>query len=105
MKIFIVERIAAWMLSRSPEFVARVRDPFAARSRIYKLPTAIVCDALKVAYVASGRKEEYKDLFDLISKFAKFLNWQIRIGNTIGSKYVRACLKSLSSHWDKAGRS
>jgi hypothetical protein len=59
---------------------------------------------LKVAYVANGRKE-YKDLFDLISKFAKFLNWQIRIGNILGFKYVRACLKSLSSHWDKAGRS
>jgi hypothetical protein len=105
MKIFIVERIATWMLSRSPEFVARVRDPFAARSRIYKLPTAIVCDALKVAYVANGRQEQYRDLFRLIGKFAKFLNWQIRIANIVGFKYVRACLKSLSSHWDKAGRS
>jgi hypothetical protein len=106
MKIFIVERIATWLLCRNPEFVARVRDPFAARSRIYKLPTAIVCDGLKVAYVTNGaRKEEYKDLFHLISKFAKFFNWQIRFGNILGFKYVRSCLKSLSSHWDKAGRS
>jgi len=105
MKIFIVERIATWILSRNSEFVPRVRDPFAARSRIYKLPTAIVCDALKIAYLANGRKEEYRDLFYLISKLGKFFNWQIRLGNLFGFKYVRLCLKSLSSHWEKAGRS
>jgi len=105
MKIFIVERIATWILCNQPEFVARVRDPFVARSRIYKLPTAIVCDALKIAYVANGRKEQYQDLFRLVSRFAKFFNWQVRFGNSLGSKYVRSCLKLLASHWDSAGRS
>jgi len=104
MKIFIVERIATWILSCNPEFTARVRDPFAARSRIYKLPTAIVCDALKIAYLANGRKEEYKDLFYLVSKLSKFFNWQVRLGDLFGIRYVRSCLKSLSSHWEKAGR-
>jgi len=105
MKIFIVERIATWILSRNSEFVARVRDPFAARSRIYKLPTAIVCDALKIAYLTNGGKEEYKDVFYLISKLAKLFNWQIRFGNLFGSKHVRSCLKALSGHWENAGRS
>jgi hypothetical protein len=105
MKIFIVERIATWILCNQPEFVARVRDPFVARSRIYKLPTAIVCDALKIAYVANGRKEQYQDLFRLVSRFAKLFNWQVRFGNILGSKNLRSCLKSLASHWDNAGRS
>ena len=105
MKIFIVERIAAWILAGHPEFVARVKDPFAARSRIYKLPTAIVCDALKIAYVTKGRRQEYKDLFLLIAGMAKVLNLQIRLGNMVGVKQVRSCLQSLASHWDNAGRS
>jgi len=50
MKIFIMERIATWLLTSDRSFAARVRDPFVARSRIYKLPVAIVCDALKIAY-------------------------------------------------------
>jgi hypothetical protein len=65
MKIVIVERIATWILSRNSEFVARVRDPFAARSRIYKLPTAMVCDVAALPVISSkaiytgqtGRKE------------------------------------------------
>jgi hypothetical protein len=110
MKIFIVERVATWILaggsgSANPRFVARARDPFVARSRIYKLPTAIVCDALKIAYLANGRKEQYRDLFQLISKLAKFFNWQVRIGNILGFKKLSSCLKSLASHWDDAGRS
>ena len=55
MKIFIMERIATWLLTRDRSFVARARDPFAARSRIYKLPVAVVCDALKIAYATQGR--------------------------------------------------
>ena len=56
MKIFIMERVATWILTRDRSFVARVRDPFAARARIYKLPVAIVCDALKIAYATEGRE-------------------------------------------------
>jgi hypothetical protein len=106
MKIFLVERIATWILTCRPEFTARAKDPFAARARIYKLPTAIVCDALKIAYVTNGaRKEEYKELFHLISNFAKFFNWQIRLGNALGFKHVRSCLNSLAAHWEEAGKS
>ena len=55
MKIFIMERTATWLLSRDATFRAQARDPFAARSRIYKLPLALVCDALKIAYATQGR--------------------------------------------------
>jgi hypothetical protein len=73
MKIFIMERIATWILARGAGFVARAADPFAARARMYKLPAAIVCDALKIAYVTNGQKAEYKDLFHIFSKFARVL--------------------------------
>lgn len=79
-------------------------SPFVARSRIYKLPIAIVCDALKIAYVTNGRQEEYKDLFYLVSKLGRFFNWQIRFGNILGFKHVRMCLTTLASYWTKAGR-
>jgi hypothetical protein len=105
MKVFIIERIATWILSREPGFVTRVRDPFVARSRIYKLPVAIVCDALKIAYATNRRQEIYKDLFYSVSKVGKLLNWQIRLGNILGFKNVRLCLETLASYWTKAGRS
>jgi hypothetical protein len=105
MKVFIMERIATWILSRNSGFSARTRDPFAARSRIYKLPVAIVCDALKIAFRTNGRREEYKDLFFRVSKFSDFFNWQIRFANFIGVKQVRSLLRTLESHWEKAGRS
>jgi hypothetical protein len=105
MKIFIVERIATWLLATNPAFVARVHEPFAAHSRLYKLPVAIVCDALKIAYVASGRKREYQTVFALVSKLSRFLNWQIRFGVFFGAKSVRSSLKGLASHWEQAGRS
>jgi hypothetical protein len=104
MKIFIMERIAAWILARDAGFVARVRDPFAARARIYKLPVAITCDALKIAYLTNG-KEEYRDSFYVISKFARIFSWQVKIGNALGIKQIRSSLKSLASHWEQAGRS
>ena len=56
MKIFIMERIATWILVRDSGLVARARDPFAARSRIYKLPGAVICDALKIAYASQAGK-------------------------------------------------
>jgi hypothetical protein len=105
MKVFIVERIATWMLAGSSNFVARARDPFIARSRIYKLPFAIVCDALKIAYLANGRQEGYKDVFMLLSRMGKLFGWQMRIGNALGFENVRSYLKKLASRWDDAGRS
>jgi len=104
MKIFIMERIATWILARDSHFVVRVRDPFVARSRIYKLPGAIACDALKIAYVTNGR-EEYKDMFYLISRLGKSLNWAIRIGALLGFRPIRACVTALSSYWEKTGKS
>ncbi len=91
MKIFIMERIATWILARDPEFVARVRDPFVSRSRIYKLPGAIVCDALKIAYVADNRQEKYQVIFNLFSRLGKLFSLQIRVGHSSASRtYVRA---------------
>ena len=103
MKVFIMERVATWILARDAQFRAQARDPFAARSRIYKLPGAIVCDALKIAYVTSGR-EEYKDLFHLVSRFGKLLSLQIRIG-VFFIRPIRSCVNALSSYWAKAGQS
>jgi hypothetical protein len=104
MKVFIVERIATWILARDSRFVVRVRDPFVTRSRTYKLPGAIVCDALKIAYVTNHRGE-YKDVFFLVSRFGRVLSWLIRIGTLLGLKPIRVCRATLSSYWVKAGRS
>jgi hypothetical protein len=104
MKIFIMERVGTWIIARHSQFRARARDPFVARSRIYKLPGAIICDALKVAYVTSGRKTEYKVVFHLVSRFGKYLGWQIRICSLF-FKPVRSCVKALSSNWAKTGQS
>jgi hypothetical protein len=98
MKIFVMERIATWMLVSDPSFVSRVRDPFAARSRFYKLPVAIVCDALKIAYVTQGRGQ-YKDVFLLVRNLRKSLNLQIRIGDRLGWRRVRPYLGKLKSYW------
>ena len=103
MKIFIVERIPTWIIARELHFVVRARDPFIARSRIYKLPAAIVCDALKISYLTTG-KEVYKDLFYFFSKIGRFLSWQIKLASLLGFKHVRACLNTLASYWIKAGR-
>jgi hypothetical protein len=98
MKIFVMERIATWILVTDPSFVARVRDPFAARSRFYKLPVAVVCDALKIAYVTLGRGQ-YKDVFLLVRNLRKLLNLQIRIGGRLGWHRVRPTLRALRSYW------
>lgn len=97
MKIFIMERLATWILARDPEFVVRVRDPIASPSRIYKLPGAIVCDALKIAYVADNRQEKYKVIFNLFSRLGKLFNLQIRLANILGIKKVRSSLEALAA--------
>jgi hypothetical protein len=102
MKIFIMERVATWLLTCDRSFAARVRDPFVARSRIYKLPVAIVCDALKIAYVMQGRAQ-YRDVFLLIRGLRKFLNLQIRLGGALELRSVRPYLRILKSYWPEEG--
>jgi len=99
MKVFVLERIATWILAREPGFVVRVRDPIVSRTRLYKLPGAIVCDALKIAYLADDRREKYRIVFNLISKLGRVFSLHIRLGNFFGVKTVRLCLESLSSRW------
>jgi hypothetical protein len=98
MKIFVMERIATWLLTCDRSFASRVRDPFVARSRIYKPPVAIVCDALKIAYATQGRTQ-YRDVFLLVSGLRKFLNLQIRLGAALGFRPVGPSLRVLKSYW------
>jgi hypothetical protein len=88
MKIFIMERIATWLLMTDLSFAVRVRDPFVARSRLYKLPVAIVCDALKIAFATQGRAQ-YKEVFLLVQGLRKFLNLQIRLAGALGWRHMR----------------
>ncbi len=103
MKIFIMERVATWILSRDRRFVAQARDPFAARKRIYKLPVAVVCDALKIAYSTQGRGQ-YKDVFLMVRKLRGWLNLQVRIGDRLGFARVRPSLRTLKSYWQSGAR-
>lgn len=98
MKIFLMERIATWVLVNNKSFTARVHDPFVARTRTYKLPLAIVCDALKIAYVSQNRRQ-YKDVFLMVRGLQKYLIWQIRIGNVFAIRRVRPYLRMLKSYW------
>jgi hypothetical protein len=135
MKIFVMERIATWLLTsgrsftagaREPlvetakqplaansnesfmaqvqgPFIAQVRDPFVARSRIYKLPVAILCDALKIAYATQGRSQ-YRDVFLLVRSLRKFWNFQIRLGGALGFRHIAPTLRVLKSYWLQDGR-
>jgi hypothetical protein len=103
MKIFVMERVATWLLTCNRSFAAQARDPFAARSRIYKLPVAVVCDALKIAYATQGRTQ-YRDVFLLVRGLRKFLNLQIRLGGAMGLRRVGPCLRLLKSYWPHGGR-
>jgi hypothetical protein len=100
MKIFLMERVATWILITDKSFVARARDPFVSRSRIYKLPVAIICDALKIAYSTQGRRQ-YLDVFLLLRRFAKFWTFQVRSSNALGVGGARPYLQTLRSYWDK----
>jgi hypothetical protein len=103
MKIFIMERMATWLLACGGGFEVRVRDPFVARSRVYKIPLAIVCDALKIAYATQGRGQ-YKDVFLLVRSLRKLLNLQIRVGGVMGLRRVGSTLRALKSYWLQDGR-
>ena len=100
MKIFLMERVATWILATDRSFLSRVRDPFAARSRIYKLPLALMCDALKIAYSTQGRKQ-YKDVFLMLRGFAKLWTLQIRASGALKVGSARPYLRRLKSYWDK----
>jgi hypothetical protein len=100
MKIFLMERVATWILATDRSFLARARDPFAARSRIYKLPLAIMCDALKIAYSTEGRKQ-YKDVFLMLRGFAKLWTLQVRASGALKVGSARPYLRTLRSYWDK----
>ncbi|MGC1522622.1 MAG: hypothetical protein WA803_13850 [Steroidobacteraceae bacterium] len=98
MKIFVMERVATWLLMTDRSFTARVHDPFVARSRIYKLPLALVCDALKIAYATQGRTQ-YRDVFLLVRGLRRFLNFQVRLGGAVGFRRVKPTLRVLKSYW------
>jgi hypothetical protein len=98
MKIFIMERIATWLLMCDRSFAVRVRDPFVARSRLYKLPVAIMCDALKIAFATQGRAQ-YKDVFLFVRGLRKLWNLQIRLGGALRLRHVRPTLSVLKSYW------
>jgi hypothetical protein len=103
MKIFLMERVATWILVTDASFVARARDPFVSRSRVYKLPLAIICDALKIAYSTQGRRQ-YLDVFLMLRRFAKFWTFQVRSSNALRIGGARPYLETLRSYWDnKAG--
>jgi hypothetical protein len=103
MKIFIMERTATWLLGRDATFRAQARDPFAARSRIYKLPLAVVCDALKIAYTTQGRGQ-YKDVFLMVQRVHGLLNFQVRMSERLGLSRVRPSLRTLKSYWQSGAR-
>jgi hypothetical protein len=100
MKIFLMERVATWILITDRSFAARARDPFVARSRIYKLPVAIICDALKIAYSTQGRSQ-YKVVFLMLRRFARFWTLQIRLSGALKVAGAQAYLQVLKSYWNK----
>ncbi len=103
-KVFLMERVATWLLTRNPQFVVKARDPFIARSRLYKLPGAIMCDAVKLAYQQNGRSREFADLFRIVSKFARALSLLIRIGSFWRIEPARRCMAALATYWNGSKR-
>lgn len=100
MKIFLMERVATWILATNPEFRARVHDPFVARTRIYKLPLAIICDSLKIAYTTE-RRGQYKDVFMLVSAVSGLWTWQLKVAGFLRIEAVRRHLMKLKSYWER----
>jgi hypothetical protein len=103
MKIFIMERIATLILATEPGFAVQAYDAFGARSRLYRAPVAMACDALKIAY-ATTRQEHYKDVFRMIHHSRSFLNWQVRLGAALRIKSIRGCLRALDDYWHARAR-
>jgi len=101
-KIFLIERVATWILASDLGFRARASDPFVTRARPYKLPVAIVCDALKIAYATQGHRQ-YLTAFHLVGAFRRCLNLQIRSAALFGSEPVRSSLRELAGYWARSG--
>ena len=101
MKVFIMERIATLILATDASFAACVRNPFIAGKRIYKLPLAIISDALKIAYRTQGF-DQYKEAFLLVRALRKFWNFQLRLGVWIGWPSVCLYTRRLASYWARA---
>ncbi|MDE2303989.1 MAG: hypothetical protein KGL34_00370 [Gammaproteobacteria bacterium] len=102
MKVFVLERMASWLLWREPGFATLARDPFAAGARVYKLPVALICDALKIAYATQGRAQ-YRTVFRMVAGLRRLANAGIRIGAFCGSRRVAAPLRSLAAPWHTGG--
>jgi hypothetical protein len=100
MKIFLMERIATYLLITEPGFKAYVHDPFAARNRIYKLPVGMICDALKIAY-STERRGQYKDIFMMVRALSGFWTWQVKMGGALGIRPVARCLSLLKGYWQR----
>jgi hypothetical protein len=102
-KVFLMERLATWLLACEPQFVVKAHDPFIARSRLYKLPGAIICDAVKLAYQQSGRRREFADLFRILNKFARILSLLIRVASFCRIEPARRCVAALATYWNGSG--
>lgn len=87
MKVLIMERIATLILVSDPSFVGRVCAAFPDH-KICRVPLAIVCDALKIAYRVQGFGQ-YKDVFRFVRAQRRFWNFEISLGR--GSR-LRACV-------------
>jgi hypothetical protein len=103
-KVLLMERVPTWLLAREPQFVVKASDPFIARSRLYKLPGAIVCDAVKLAYQENGRTREFADLFRIVSKSARVLSLLIRVGSFLRMEPARRCVVALATYWNGSDR-
>ncbi len=103
MKVFIMERMASLLLAVDPSLVTRVHNPFAAPKRIYKLPFAVVNDALKIAFRTQGHGQ-YLEVFRLLTGLRAFFNLQIRLGTFLGLKKVRPYTRALAAYWSRSGR-
>ena len=99
MKIFVMERIATWILNADAGFHASVRDPFAAATKIHRTPVAVVCDALKIAY-STQRRGQYLDVFQLVQAMRRGITMHVRLGALSGYAPVRQCLKCLAAYWN-----
>jgi hypothetical protein len=106
LKVFILERLATWLLATRPFRVVAL-DPFVAHSRSYKLPGAVLCDALKIAYTETEHRQVYLQLFELISEARKALGRTLRLLAFLGVGPVTRCVDGLKHSWSErsSGRS
>jgi hypothetical protein len=99
MKIFVMERMATWILNADASFRVSVCDPFAAATKIHRTPVAVVCDALKIAY-STQRRGQYLDVFQLVQGMRRGITMHVRLSALSGYAPVRQCLKRLSAYWN-----